>query len=337
MPTVHFLNVGKGDCSIIQHGSGRVSVIDICNGKSMRQRTLATVLAEAASGAGSRTYSPESGIGSCWMKDSPTDPVAYLKGLGISSVFRFILTHPDMDHLDGFKALCDDVEILNFWDSGVRKEKPDFENSPYSEADWDCYVAVRDRRYSGITVVSPRSKSRFQFANAGDPEDRGDCLDVLAPSTSLVKVANASGDPNDSSFVLVYRTSGGKIVFPGDAHDDTGEHVVSEHADKVADCSVLIAPHHGRASGRSYDFLDALRPKLTLFGCAPSKDLAYDAWNNRDLLHITNNQAGNVTLDAVTSGIDVYVENRAFAETFDAFDAATPHHNCFYIGQVPKP
>jgi hypothetical protein len=31
MPLIHFLNVKDGDCSIIQHYSGRATVIDVCN------------------------------------------------------------------------------------------------------------------------------------------------------------------------------------------------------------------------------------------------------------------------------------------------------------------
>ena len=33
MATIHFLNVKQGDCSIINHDSGRVTVIDVCNAK----------------------------------------------------------------------------------------------------------------------------------------------------------------------------------------------------------------------------------------------------------------------------------------------------------------
>ena len=99
MPTVHFLNVGEGDCSIIQHGSGRVSVIDICNGKTALQR----LVDEAAAVSGIGKYAARGG-GNYGMKNRPTDPVAYLRNLGVSSVFRFILTHPDMDHLDGFEC-----------------------------------------------------------------------------------------------------------------------------------------------------------------------------------------------------------------------------------------
>ena len=33
MPTIHFLNVKLGACSVICHESGRVTVIDVCNAK----------------------------------------------------------------------------------------------------------------------------------------------------------------------------------------------------------------------------------------------------------------------------------------------------------------
>ena len=81
----------------------------------------------------------------------------------------------------------------------------------------------------------------------------------------------------------------------------------------VANCSVMIAPHHGRDSDRSFEFLDKIKPKLTLFGCAPSQYLAYDAWNRRKLDFITSNQAGNIVLEINPGSIDVYIENETFA------------------------
>lgn len=270
------------------------------------------------------------------MRHRPTDPIEYLRQLDVRSVFRFVLTHPDMDHLDGFKALCEEIAISNFWDSGVRKPKPDFSGGHYREEDWDHYVRVRDGN-AGVTVVAPRAGSVLQFANRGDPQDRGDCLSIVAPNDGLVSAANQSGDCNDGSYVLVYRTAGGKIVFPGDAHDETWKYVLEHHMDAVKDCAVLIAPHHGRCSDRCYDFLDFLNPGLTLFGCADSEHLAYDAWNYRKLTHITNNQAGNVILDATSQGIDVYVENQDFAGTFGRFNASRVLNECFYIGCVTEP
>lgn len=40
MSVIHFLNVNEGDCNIIQHGSGRVTVIDVCNGKAENETIL---------------------------------------------------------------------------------------------------------------------------------------------------------------------------------------------------------------------------------------------------------------------------------------------------------
>lgn len=31
MSTIHFLNVNNGACSIIQHNSGNITVVDVCN------------------------------------------------------------------------------------------------------------------------------------------------------------------------------------------------------------------------------------------------------------------------------------------------------------------
>lgn len=82
--------------------------------------------------------------------------------------------------------------------------------------------------------------------------------------------------------------------------------------------------------------LDVLNPKLTLFGCANSEHLAYDDWNTRNLLHITNNQAGNILLNAINEGIEVYVENLSFARRFEGFDNSKTLYGCFYVGIVLK-
>lgn len=260
-----------------------------------------------------------------------------MKRNGIESPFRFILTHPDCDHLDGFDALCSEFGMTNFWDNGLRKKKPDFDGSHYKEEDWDRYEDVRDKKQAGLTVVSHLAGSKFPFANQGDPEARGDCLDIVAPDAALVKEANESEDPNDGSYVIVYRSEGGKIVFGGDGHDSTWDYVVANHSALVTNCSVLIAPHHGRDSDRSHDFLDTLNPGLTLFGCADSDHLAYEPYTRRKLMKITNNQAGNMVMEPHATGIDIFVENKKFAETFKTHDATKQCCGSYFIGTLPKP
>lgn len=305
MPSVHFLNVAPGDCTIIRHGSGHVTMIDICDG-NITPEIKKTQLAEAL-----RTK-PRGNFRMCAY---PTNPIEYAKQLGIKSIMRFVLTHPDMDHMDGLNALLDEIGITNFWDTGVMREPPEFgEQSPYDEADWDRYLKLRDKKEPNVTSLTRLAGSRFKFANLGeDGKAGGDGLYILAPDSDLVAAASQGNDINDGSFVLLYRSSGGRVLIPGDAHDATWEYVLKHYESDVANCSVVIAPHHGRDSDRSFDFLDIIKPKLTLFGCAPSQHLAYDAWNRRKLEFITSNQAGNIVLEIADGAIDVYVENESFA------------------------
>lgn len=331
MPTVHFLNVGQGDCSIIQHGSGRVTMIDICGGNLSTDDEKQAKLVYEIFGSTAK------GGGDYGMRECPTNPVDYCRAHGIRQVFRFILTHPDMDHMDGLSNLLAQVQVANFWETGARKEKPGFSEGRFNEDDWDCYAQMAGRKREGITVISHLAGANFEFANKGEPNGGGDCLSIVAPTPALVAAGNESEDCNDASYVIVYRTCGGNIVFPGDAHDETWEYVTKNHAGLVENCAVLIGPHHGRKSDRDYKFLDLLQPGLTLFGCAPSEHLAYNAWNNRDLFYITQNQAGNVILEGTNQGIEVFVENITFARTRQAFDESRTHFGCYYIGRVPAP
>jgi competence protein ComEC len=308
MSTVHFLNVGKGDCTLIEHNSGRKSLIDICKGNLSlnKEQEFEAKLAEAV----------ERVRGNFGMSKLPTNPVSYLKQVGVPRLFRFILTHPDMDHLDGLENLFDSFGVANFWHTGVTREAPTFETGEYQEEDWKLYEEIVAGNRSGLTVLSNLAGSTFQFANRGETEGTaGDGLSILAPDAGLVKAAIESGDVNDSSYVLLYRSAGGRILIPGDAHDETWEYVLEHYEEDVAGCSVLFAPHHGRDSGRSFEFLDKIKPKITFFGCASSGHLAYDEWSRRKLPVITNNQAGNIVLECANNQIDIYVENAKYAES----------------------
>ena len=92
--------LSEGDCSIIQHSSDRVTMIDICGGNAEEQVMKATA---AILESLEPSTQPKGDYG---MRHRTTNPIEYMKRNAIGTPFRFILTHPDMDHLDGFNALC---------------------------------------------------------------------------------------------------------------------------------------------------------------------------------------------------------------------------------------
>lgn len=326
MAVIHYLNVKQGDCSIIQHNTGHVSVIDVCNASADTPR--ARLLEQMEKAARQRPS------GNYQQKHHPVNPILYLKEHGVSSVFRFILTHPDMDHMDGIEAFFREFKPTNFWDTDNTCEKDFEEGSPYNPDDWEFYKRLRDGRpESDPKRLVLYSGARGQYYNVGQDGKRGgDGISILAPTRELVSDSNDCDDFNDCSYVLLYRVGGFRVVFGGDSHDATWEHILDAHGGDLKEIDLLIAPHHGRKSDRCYDFLDVLKPKVTFFGNANCEHLAYSAWSYRQLPYLTNNQAGSMVVDLDGGTMDLYVTNQTFAAacnpaTFYS-DRLRAHYDC---------
>jgi competence protein ComEC len=301
MPIIHYLNVRQGDCTIIKHGSGRLTVIDVNNARQLTdsEKTSQRILREVVA------------KGNFNQKDYPENPIFYMRERGLDSVFRFILTHPDMDHMDGISDFFAEFSPSNLWDTDntCDKDADDWDSGPYRREDWEYYASLRN------STANPK---RLLYCSGQQPCDfwKDDGLSVLAPTPELVRAGNDCGEWNDASYVLLYRTkSGRKAIFAGDSHDDTWEHILATHANEIGQVDLLAAPHHGRHSGRDFGFLDVVKPKLTLFGNASSEHLAYDPWNSRGLPIITNNEGGSIIVDFDNASAPVYCTNEKFARS----------------------
>lgn len=335
MPRIHFLNVLEGDCNIIQHDNNHVTVMDVSNASndewtiqeqevrnSLERRLMET-----------RNFVPE-GKRNFQQKHSPDNPIHYLRKLGINSIFRFIVSHPDMDHLDGLRDLFQEFSVINAWDTNNDKELDGEGNGRFNREDWDFYTELRAGHLQNTRRITLYS------GNKGDHYSN-DHLHVLAPTPALVQSANQSGDYNDLSYAVLYtppKANGGvwKILFAGDGCDETWEHIINNHSNLVSNVDVLIAPHHGRGSNRDFSFLQILNPTITLMGNASSTHLAYD---NYPEIRITNNQAGYVVLDIGLNGIDIYVKNKEFCDWFRSnrnwvLSAHNARNDGYLLGQI---
>lgn len=327
MPTVHYLNVKQGDCSMIKHRSGRISVLDVCSA-----RIEAPLIAALKS---IRLKEAEKGIhGNFNQKEYPVNPIEYMKERGLTSVFRFILTGPDMDHMDGIKDFFSALAPANFWDTDNNAKKDFPAGAPYRFEDWQFYKSVRDSNPQAhpkrLALLSGAKGSHYNQDENG--QGGGDGLHVLAPTADLLRLGNECGEHNDCSYVILYKTGGYSVVFAGDSHDNTWEHVLNAHQD-VREIDLLIAPHHGRGSDRSYDFLDVLKPKLTFFGNAPSEHLAYGAWDYRGLRKVTNNQAGCMIVDFADK-MRLYVTHKPFAEQVNRYTFYSESLKAWYCDDI---
>lgn len=324
MPVVHFLNVDPGDCSIIQHGSGRVTVIDVCEARAENAERHERGVQDVARAAHHQ-------------KDHTVNPIGYMRRHGINSVFRIIVTHPDMDHLDGLSDFFDAYPPTNFYDTDNNKTLGTFPpGGRFREQDWALYRGLRDEKPTDnpkrSTLYAGR-RGKYYNRN-GDGTGSGDALYFLAPTPELVAEANRTGDFNDCSYVVLYHGPHGRVLFSGDAHDKTWAHILEHHKSDVQNVDLLIAPHHGRKSARTYDFLDVVRPKMTFFGNAPSEHLAYGAWSHRSLPYVTSNRGGSLVVDVGVPGLPMYASSEHFARSRNASTSWSPKYLGFFVNYI---
>jgi beta-lactamase superfamily II metal-dependent hydrolase len=323
MMKFHFLNVGQGDCSIIQHKSGHVTMID-CNLARKRQPLAELFRADA----GTR--------GNFGQGSEPVNPIEYMAQHNIDDVFRFILTHADMDHMDGIKDIFEVFKPDNFWDTNNNKVIDQFEGTRYRAEDWKFYTDMRDGRITKPKrlVLNADATGMYYNRNAAD-QPGGDGLYVLAPTPALARAANSNDDQNDGSYVILYKSPAGNILFAGDSHDETWDYLLANHRADIADIDLLIAPHHGRQSDRDFEWLSVVRPKVTFFGVASSDHLAYGAWSSRNLQYFTQNQGGSFIVD--TSGeiektLRVFCTNGTFAKKWTGDRNFTTYYDPTFKG-----
>lgn len=316
MARIHFLNVLEGDCNIIQHDSGRLTVMDVSNAYNDYDTPEETAKKNSIERRImlNRTNVP-SDKKDYGQKKYPDNPIEYLKNrIKTSDIFRFIVTHPDMDHLDGIKDLYEEFNIINTWDTDNNKVL-DLNNfgAGYNKEDWKFYTSLRAGNVAD-------TKRLTYFAGNSNSYYNDDNIKILCPTADLVRNANVTKDYNDSSYVILFtppKKNGQrwKFLFAGDSHDDSWEYILENHKTEVSDIDVLFAPHHGRDSDRDYTFLKTLKPKVTLFGNAKSGHLAYSCYPET---RITNNQAGYVVIDISEEKIVFYVKNYDFARDYKA-------------------
>jgi len=284
--TIHFLNVGRGDCTIIEFpNENRIGIVDIFNVKIFDKDTRAELLEAYRE---SREYEIEKLLAASTYdieeaylrkkREELTDPIAYLDThIGTNkSIFRMLITHPDMDHMTGLYRLHhqEPKDIVNFWHTGKENfnlddsTDQDWEKSPYDKRDWEAYKNLRSSESDPKNLLKTRGNTGDYWAVDG--------VEIWSPSDELIKTASEKQKPNILSMVLKISYKGHNIVLGGDATKeetwpDIFENIGLNHV------SVLKASHHGRKSGYYGPAVKEMSPWLTITSVT---EKAHDATRN---------------------------------------------------------
>ena len=248
----HFINVGKGNCTLINFPNGHLSIIDIDDSRSIS--TIEQMVMQLS------------------KKALPVNPLDYIAAnFPNESIFRFILTHPDMDHMSGIKALFDKKSVYNFWD--IPNNKPDpgnWDTSPYDKEDWDFYQDLRNSK-KNITVVTPL---RDQISECCWIQDG---IYILSPDKELLKKAEDCGEYDHLSYVLMIDYAGKKILLGSDSTKFAWENILEFYGNSL-ETDIFLAPGHGSKNHISSEILDVIKPRLVIVSVAVNIDYDYELY-----------------------------------------------------------
>lgn len=277
MLRIHFLNVGHGDCTIISHPSGNLTVIDINNGDQLDPLSVEELLPYYSDSNEFRlpqllkpnlnTFIQEQ------YRNQLTNPVSFLqKYYPFQSIFRYIQTHPDLDHMRGLSALSNErIGITNFWDTNHNKT-PNFQ-SLSDRIEWNEYKSIRNRRNGSKVLRLYRKNIGFCYNRDSNGNVGGDRIEILSPTPILEKVANDQQNWNNLSYVIRLSYRERRIIFGGDAEADAWKSIINFYGENLK-CDVLKASHHGRDSGYYQEAVKLMNPEYTIVsvGKKPSTD-----------------------------------------------------------------
>ena len=233
-----------GDCNVIEHRNNHVTVIDVCNAapKAMPFQTFGM----ARTILGGRSMTPPPLPGDFGQKEFPVNPIDYLKQRNINDVFRFMLTDPDMDHMDGMKAFFEHFQPTNFWDTDNNKtiDWSKDKSGKFNEEDWKFYLSLRKGTNQSTKRLTLYSNSTGKYSTWLRMVAAVVTAHILAPTPTLIADANEKCENyHGCSYVILYITGDKphKILLGGNSHDDTWDHILNNHK-AVTDVEVLIAP-----------------------------------------------------------------------------------------------
>lgn len=295
MSKVHFLNVGHGDCTVIEHDSGRLSVIDINNGMDLDPASFQELRGQfqvplfSPSPFGQYSLSRVNLLEKAGYQVPLTNPVDFLKGLYPGKpVFRYVQSHPDLDHMRGLSALrASGIGIINFWDTNHGKIPESL--SEQDAIEWAEYQRLRCGQCEAKVLPLYRGANAAYFSEDPPGIPGGDGIEILAPTPETEQAANSSGNTNNLSYVLRVTLGGVVVILGGDAEQEVWESVLRAYGNNLK-CHVLKASHHGRDTGYHQEAVEAMSPAYTIVSVgrkpdtdASNKYLQYsgEVWSTR--------------------------------------------------------
>lgn len=219
----------------------------------------------------------------------------FLKASGIECVDYLIMTHSDMDHINGMNDLMEYKYNGRNYVKNIIVPK--------------INETVVDKNYRNIISKAEKEKINVIYLGKGDIiQMKGLQIRCLWPED------DRKLDKNDLSltFYLSVSESDFRMLFTGDLGMEGEKMLIkSGISDKV---NVLKTGHHGSNNSSSAEFLKVLLPEVSIISCGINNRYGHPG---QDALKRLKNIASDIYVTKDTGEIDIHVNERGFkVETF---------------------
>ena len=211
--------------------------------------------------------------------------IPYLKSRGISRLDGIYISHTDEDHISGVR------EILDYISKGLTIIRVENLILP----DWD---EVQDNKnFQELTELANAAGTRVIYVNAGDRVRYGETtLKVLWPE------AGATGKEVNEDAMVIEMTNGAfKGVFTGDIGKDTEDKLLQKGV--LEDVDFLKVAHHGSKYSTGEEFLDVVKPELSVISCSATNTYGHPS---PDTLKRLENSGSKVLITKDVGAVTIY-------------------------------
>lgn len=215
-------------------------------------------------------------------KDAGKEVVAYLRSHDVEKLDYVVATHPDADHIGGLISVLNSISIKNFVDSGKVHTSQTYE---------EMLQLILDKN---IPFIVP---------NIGDTIPLDDDLDI-----TVLNVGEESDDNNEASIVLKITYGEVSYLLMGDADIRIEKEILEQSNVKS---TVLKAGHHGSDTSSSEDFIQAVKPEVTILSYGKDNSYGHPDAEVKSRLERISSQiygtsvVGNIVVE--TDGVDYNV------------------------------
>ena len=231
-------------------------------------------------------------------KNAGKDVVDYIRKQGIEKLDYVVATHPDADHIGGLISVLNSISIKNFVDSGKVHTSQTYE---------EMLQLILDKN---IPFIVPE---------IGDTIPLDDELDI-----TVLHMGDESDDNNEASIVLKISYGDVSFLLMGDADTNVEKSILEQFS---VEATVLKAGHHGSDTSSSEDFIQSVKPKVTILSYGKDNSFGHPHAEVKSRLERFSSQmyatavVGNIVVE--TDGVDYNVITNGSVELTEISDPST--------------